>query len=145
MAASVGLTLLLPLPRFPFCERLPERVTVRAPVPPAAVGLPTPSLYWVSFALRVRGGGTGGNSGSEGAADCRSVPGSSVSALSSSVSCMITDELEVPLNRVPTPEREAYLVEGARCGGGGGVGRAACVVSTRSSINASVFRLALMP
>lgn len=125
MAASVGLTLLLPLPRFPFCERLPERVTERAPLPPATIGLPTPSLYCVSFALLVRGGGTARTSGSEGGAEGTSVPGSSVSALSSSVSCIIRDEVDAPLKRAPVPEREASLVEGARWGGGGGVGRAA--------------------
>ena len=67
MAASVGFTLLLPLPRFPFCDRLAVRVTARAPCPPAAVGLPTPSLYCVSLA-RLRGGGAGAVDASEGGA-----------------------------------------------------------------------------
>ena len=125
MAASVGFTLLLPLPRFPFCDRLAVRVTVRAPCPPAAVGLPTPSLYCVSLA-RLRGGGAGAVDASEGGADKPLVNGSSVTALSSSsVSWMMTDEVEDPLKREFAVVREAIRVEGARWGGGAGAGRAA--------------------
>ena len=57
MTASVGFTLLLPLARFPFCAVLVERVTARGPLPPRAVGLPTPSLNWVSFGRLARGWG----------------------------------------------------------------------------------------
>lgn len=64
IAASVGFTLLLPLARFPFCAMLVERVTLRGPLPPTAVGLPTPSLYCVSFGRLARGAGTGTDGGS---------------------------------------------------------------------------------
>lgn len=80
----MGFILLLPLVRFPFWERLVERVTVRAPLPPAAVGLPTPSLYWEFFALLVRGGNTEAASGSEEGRVERLVSAPSVFALSSS-------------------------------------------------------------
>lgn len=45
MAASVGFTLRLILPLVLLFGTLRERVTVRAPLPPATVGRPTPSLY----------------------------------------------------------------------------------------------------
>ena len=52
--------------------------------------------------------------------------GSSVTALSSSsVSWMMTDEVEDPLKREFVVVREAIRVEGARWGGGAGAGRAA--------------------
>lgn len=37
-----------------------DLVATRAPLPPAAVGRPTPKRVCISFALRVRGGGGGG-------------------------------------------------------------------------------------
>ena len=58
---------------------------------------------------------------------------------------MIMDELDAPLNREATEERDAILDDGAR-GRGAGEGREVpVVVSTRRSINASVLRFALIP
>ncbi len=53
----------------------------------------------------------------------------------------MTEEVDEPLMRGFAVVREAIRVEGARWGGG----RAAWVVSTSSSIKASVLRFALMP
>ena len=115
MAASVGFTLLLPLPRFPFCAILAVRVTLRAPLPPATAGLPTPSLYWVFFARRVRGGNTGATSDSEECTEGRLVSKSSAYVLSSSsVSCIITEDEDAPRRREVVVEREAIRVDGAR-------------------------------
>lgn len=146
MTASVGFTLLLIFARFLMAILL-LRVRVRAPLPPANVGLPTPSLYCVSFARRVRGGG-GGASGSDDSVEAtlwRCVSSGVLS--SSSVSWMITDEVDVPRGREPeaTTVRLTLLPEGARWATGG-VGRGlACVVSMSRSIKASVLRFALMP
>ena len=97
-------------------------MTARAPCPPAAVSLPTPSLYCVSLAS-LRGGGAGAVEASEGGADKPLVNGSSVTALSSSsVSWMMPDGVEDPLKREFAVAREAIRVKG---GGGAGVGRAA--------------------
>lgn len=50
--------------RLPF--GMPEAFeTTRAPVPPTSLGLPTPNLNWVSFALRVGRVDCGSGLGSE--------------------------------------------------------------------------------
>ena len=52
MGSSVGFTLRLIFPLVLVLATVKDRVTLRAPLPPAIVGRPTPNLYWVALALR---------------------------------------------------------------------------------------------
>lgn len=117
MVSSIGLT--LRLIRFRrFFEVL--LVTERAPEPPAAVGLPTPSLNWPSFAFRTR----------EPVAFCEpneSVPLQVPSVVATSVSVAslaVKDEPDEPrvliaVDRLDVRERvDARRVTGPDCCGG---------------------------
>lgn len=149
IAASDGLEVMLGRTFFAF-DAMVDLVIVRAPLPPATVGRPTPNLYCVSLAFRVvrLGRVCGVGSVRVGGRTCdvdALFPAFPLVSPSSSVSWMMTVPPERSLGRDPAEDLLMTRIEGARLGIVVGGRRRGLDVSMRSSIRASDLRFALRP